>query len=425
MRSTARRGLAESLDDVRRAGLLTALPRLLVHRATLSGVIASSARRWRDHTAIVDHRGALTYRELDELVTAASRQIARGDRVLVTSRSGRETLVAAAAAIRAGADAVMLGPDGSDIAKPHRGRGRLILLTSGTTGEPTAPRRAPLNPLTVSSLLAAIGLREGERVLVLPPVHHGHGLSLTTACLMLGAPAVLGGGLELDEQVALARDAGVISGVPTQLWRLAGHAAASSLSPRRIVSGSGRLSPILAARLHELYGPVLVDFFGTTAVGTVTIATAADLAEAPGTVGRPAAGVRVSIRDGLVHVNGRRTGDRGYLDDAGRLFLTGRSDDLIVSGRENLSPTRVEDYLAAHPGVADVHVRAVPDEEYGHRLVARVVLRPGFDEPTVLAHVSRDLGRHAVPRLERVEKIERTATGKVKLVAPPRKPPRE
>ena len=260
---------------------------------------------------------------------------------------------------------------------------------------------------------------------MLPPLHHGHGFSLAAACLMIGAPLLIGAGLPLDEAIALGDDAAVISGVPTQLSRLVAHPGAGVLHPRRIVSGSGRLAPGLAARLQEMYGPVLIDFYGSTATGTVCIAIPDDLATAPGTVGRPAAGVRIRVLGddgrphprgtvGVVHAGRRATGDLGWMDDAGRLFLAGRADGLVVSGGENISATEVEDYLADQPEVEDVHVRAVSDAEFGTVLVARVVLRSGA-AAELRERVKRDLGRHKAPRIQVVPSIERTATGKVRL----------
>lgn len=454
-RSSVRRGLGATLRDLAAsAPLARAVPHVLRHGADVSGVVAAGARRFGDRVAVVDRWGELGYRELDAMVSHAASTLPAGQRIGVSCGDDRWLLVAVAAAIRAGSDAVLIGSGtgaselesvlarerislvirsgdaGLDVSRlaavSSTGRGQLVLLTSGTTGEPTAPRRARLNPLAIASLLASAGLRTGEPVLVLPPLHHGHGFSLATACLIVGAPLLIGAGLPLDEAMVLAGRANVLSGVPTQLSRLAGHPRARSLSPRRIVSGSGRLSPTLASRLNDLYGPVLIDCYGSTATGTVAIATADDLSASPGTVGRPVAGVRIRVLDGdgrscprgtvgVVHAASRATGDLGWMDAAGRLHLAGRADGLVVSGGENISAAEVEDYLAAQPEVDDVHVRAVPDEEFGAVLAARVVLRSG-DAASLRDRVKRDLGRHKAPRIDVVDAIERTATGKVRLV---------
>lgn len=95
-------------------------------------------------------------------------------------------------------------------------------------------------------------------------------------------------------------------------------------------------------------------------------------------VGGELAGTRYTDGGGKAVVDGMTsTGDMGYLDNAGRLFIVGRGDDMVISGGENVYPRAVENALAAHPAVADNAVIGVPDEWFGHRLAAFVVLHPG------------------------------------------------
>jgi fatty-acyl-CoA synthase len=109
------------------------------------------------------------------------------------------------------------------------------------------------------------------------------------------------------------------------------------------------------------------------------------------------------------------TGDIGYLDRTGRLFVVGRTDDMIVSGGENVYPREVEELLARHPAVADVAVFAVADDEFGQRLAATVVAASDVTADELRRHVSDTLGRHKVPRVvEFVDDLERTSTGKVR-----------
>jgi fatty-acyl-CoA synthase len=115
--------------------------------------------------------------------------------------------------------------------------------------------------------------------------------------------------------------------------------------------------------------------------------------------------------DGLV-----ATGDVGYLDTAGRLFVSGRDDDMIVSGGENVFPREVEDLLAEHPEVDDVAVIGVPDDHFGQRLRAFVVRSAGsqLSEDEVRDHVRDNLARFKVPRdVVFVDVLPRNATGKV------------
>jgi fatty-acyl-CoA synthase len=110
------------------------------------------------------------------------------------------------------------------------------------------------------------------------------------------------------------------------------------------------------------------------------------------------------------------TGDTGHFDDEGRLFVDGRDDDMIVSGGENVFPREVEDLLMEHPAVADAAVVGVPDEEFGQRLRAYVVLRtPDAATPDELRdYVQAHLARYKVPReVIFLNELPRNPTGKV------------
>jgi fatty-acyl-CoA synthase len=118
------------------------------------------------------------------------------------------------------------------------------------------------------------------------------------------------------------------------------------------------------------------------------------------------------VIDGLMS-----TGDVGHLDPQGRLYIDGRDDDMILSGGENVFPQEVEELLLGHEAVADVAVFGVPDEAFGQRLAASVVLIDGasVSEDELKEHVRRRLARHKVPReIEFAAELPRTSTGKLK-----------
>jgi fatty-acyl-CoA synthase len=117
------------------------------------------------------------------------------------------------------------------------------------------------------------------------------------------------------------------------------------------------------------------------------------------------------VVDGLMS-----SGDVGHFDAAGRLFVDGRDDEMIVSGGENVFPREVEELLEHLDDVADVACVDVPDEKYGQRLRAFVVRRPGsaLSEDEVRAHVKENLARYKVPRdVVFIDELPRNATGKV------------
>jgi fatty-acyl-CoA synthase len=211
------------------------------------------------------------------------------------------------------------------------------------------------------------------------------------------------------------------------------------------LSGSA-LPGELAVKFMDEFGDVAYNLYGSTEVAWATIATPEDLREAPGTAGKPPIGTVLKILDergrpvaqgetGRIFVandmlfegytgGGSKevvdglmsTGDVGHLDEQGRLFVSGRDDEMIVSGGENVFPREVEDLLARHDAVAEAAVIGVEDKEFGQRLKAFVVIREGqkATEEDLKAYVKSNLARYKVPRdVEFLDELPRNATGKV------------
>jgi fatty-acyl-CoA synthase len=196
----------------------------------------------------------------------------------------------------------------------------------------------------------------------------------------------------------------------------------------------------------DQFGDVIYNNYNATEAGMIATATPADLRAAPDTAGRPAEGTDVKILDsefagvptgeiGTIYVRNSTqfdgytsgttkdfhedhmsSGDIGYLDAAGRLFVVGRDDEMIVSGGENVYPIEVETTLASHPDVAEAFVLGVDDEQYGQRLAAFVVLVDGAStaQDTLKAHVRENLANYKVPRsITVLETLPRGSTGKI------------
>jgi fatty-acyl-CoA synthase len=342
-----------------------------------------------------------------------------------------------------------------EAAAPAPGRpGRITILTSGTTGAPKAAPRTPtaggLAGLAVSAV-DRFGLRSGEPVIICPPLFHGLGLLSSMLAIFLGSPIVVRPRFDAASVLADAETtrAGTILAVPVMLRRMLDLGPKETArydlrSLRAVISGASALGVPLAERFIERFGPVLCDAYGSSEVGIATIATFADLSAAPGTVGRPCLGSSIRILDGndrslapgvtgrifaggglmfggyadgsnKTVVDGRMsTGDLGHLDTAGRLFVDGREDDMIVSGGENVYPVEVEECLATHPAVAEAIVVGVPDDAFGQRLIAYVVLREPATEDELIAHVKAQLARYKTPRqIVVLDDFPRNATGKV------------
>jgi long-chain acyl-CoA synthetase len=200
----------------------------------------------------------------------------------------------------------------------------------------------------------------------------------------------------------------------------------------------------------EWLGPVIVEAYGSTEVGSVTVIESADWLAHPGSVGRAAPPFEVTIRDetgrelpagveGLVCVRNSRDGgpryvhDRektaasfvadgyfvmgeiGLLDGDGYLYLTDRASDLVVSGGVNIYPAEAEAVLAAHPGVTDVAVIGVPEPDLGETLLALVVRGdPALAAEELVAWCRDRLTHYKCPRAVRfVPHLPRTAMGKL------------
>jgi len=338
---------------------------------------------------------------------------------------------------------------------PRPGRdGRIIVLTSGTTGAPKgAARSNPAGLDPAAALLSRIPLRSRDTAVVAAPLFHAWGLAHLMLGALLSTTLVLQRGFDPEATLAAAarHRAGVLVAVPVMLQRILEvpreqRRQAGALRLRVVaVSGSALPGP-LATRFMDEFGDVLYNLYGSTEAAWATIATPADLRAAPGTAGRPPPGTVVRIlddrgravrvgRSGRIFVANSMvfegytgggdkhridglvsTGDVGRFDAAGRLFVEGRDDDMIVSGGENVFPGEVEDLLLGHPSVADVAVTGVVDAEFGQRLAAFVVLRRGasLDAEQVRAHVRANLARYKVPRdVAFVASLPRNATGKV------------
>jgi acyl-CoA synthetase (AMP-forming)/AMP-acid ligase II len=331
--------------------------------------------------------------------------------------------------------------------------GRVVILTSGTTGTPKGARRSHAGLSSAAALLSKIPYRARETTMIAAPLFHSWGLANYTLGVPLASTFVLRRRFDPEGTLrAIARHrATALVVVPVMLQRMLELPDETldryDTSSLRVIAVSGSALPgPLATRVMDRFGDVLYNLYGSTEVAWATIATPADLRAAPGCAGRPPLGTVVKLFDehdrevprgqtGRIFVasgfpfegyTGGETkatigelmssGDVGHFDPAGRLFIDGRDDDMIVSGGENVFPAEVEDLLAGHPAVREVAVVGVEDEAWGQRLKAVVVPADGaeIDQDQLKDHVKRNLAAYKVPReIVFVEALPRNATGKV------------
>jgi acyl-CoA synthetase (AMP-forming)/AMP-acid ligase II len=339
-------------------------------------------------------------------------------------------------------------------------RGRVVILTSGTTGAPKgAARKEPDSIEPMAAMFSKIPLRARETTVIAAPMFHSWGYAHFTLGLPLASTLVLARKFDAEETLkAVARHrASALALVPVMLQRMLELGpetiARYDVSCLRVIALSGSVLPgELANRAMDLFGDVLYNLYGSTEVAWATIATPEDLRAAPGTAGRPPMGTVVKLLDadgrevapgegGRIFVGNEMmfegytgggskeivdglmsSGDVGHFDDAGRLFVDGRDDEMIVSGGENVFPREVEDLLADHGQIEEVAVVGVEDSEFGQRLKAFVVPRNGtasspegeLTAEGVQSYVKENLARYKVPRdVVFMDELPRNATGKI------------
>ncbi len=338
--------------------------------------------------------------------------------------------------------------------QPPAEKGRVVILTSGTTGTPKGAARPQSDSVEpAAALFSKIPLKARETTMIAAPMFHSWGYAHFLLSLPLLSNLVLRRKFDPEETLkAIAyHRASALVVVPVMLQRILElpqeTIARYDVSCLKVIAVSGSALPgELATRVMDTFGDVLYNLYGSTEVAWATIANPEDLRVAPGTAGRPPLGTMVKLLDehgrevprgevgrifvanefqfeGYTDGGGKeivggmmRTGDVGRLDAGGRLFVEGRDDEMIVSGGENVFPREVEDLLADHPEIEEVAVVGVEDEEFGQRLKAFVVPHDGTEltAKAVQDYVKENLARFKVPRdVVFVEELPRNATGKI------------
>jgi len=350
----------------------------------------------------------------------------------------------------------------SEPARPPPGR---MTLTSGTTGRPKAVRRAPIAPSLGKAYGELVdqwfGNRSGMRTAIVGPLYHSVQSIYAMAALrqadalFLPAKFSAEGLLKIIETERITH----LNLVPIMMIRLlqlpdAVRARYDVSSLEFVIHGAAPCPPVVKSGMIKWWGPVLHEYYGTTEAGMMTRASSQDWLARPGTVGKawPGRVLRILDKDGrdlpprgegeicasldllpdftYVGDDAARaaiareglvaSGDIGFLDEEGYLFVCDRKKDMVVSGGVNIYPTEIEAALLAHPGVADCAVFGIPSAEYGETLMAVVEPR-GEKAPeteALRAHLLERLASFKAPRhYEFRRELPRDDSGKIRKQA--------
>jgi fatty-acyl-CoA synthase len=332
-------------------------------------------------------------------------------------------------------------------------KSKVILLTSGTTGTPKGATHSGGSPMTLKGILDRTPWHAEEVTVVVAPMFHAWGFAQLAFSAMMACTIVTRRKFDAEATLKLVdrHQATGLCVVPVMFDRIMALpddvlARYSRRSLRFAAASGSRMRPDVVIAFMDRFGDVVYNNYNATEAGMIATATPADLRAAPDTAGRPAEGTDIRILDadrrevptgdvGTIFVRNSTqfdgytsgatkdfhddymsSGDVGYVDSSGRLFVVGRDDEMIVSGGENVYPIEVEKTLATHPEVTEAVVLGAHDETYGQRLVAFVVLEAGAAAtPDVLKdHVRANLANYKVPRdITVLAELPRGSTGKI------------
>jgi acyl-CoA synthetase (AMP-forming)/AMP-acid ligase II len=350
---------------------------------------------------------------------------------------------------------------GRDVDRAEPNDVALVLHTSGTTARPKIVPLSQRNLATsATNIMASLDLRPEDRSLNVMPLFHIHGLmAALLASLGAGGSVVTSPGFDAFRFFAWLEETQPTwyTAVPTMhqlvLARSGRHQDVIERARLRFVrSSSASLPPTVMADLETTFGAPVIEAYGMTEASHQMAANPLPpSARKPGSVGL-GAGVEVAIMDtagrllsdgatGEVVIKGGnvtsgyennaaanessfmdgwfRTGDQGYQDGDGYLFLTGRIKEIINRGGEKVSPREVDEVLLQHPAVAQAVAFAVPHERLGEEVAAAVVLNDGLDvdEKELREHAAKRLADFKLPkRILILEDIPKGATGKVQRI---------
>jgi len=336
-----------------------------------------------------------------------------------------------------------------------------MIYTSGTTGKPKGVRRFPQAPDVAAEHFKirdkTYGIKPGIRALICGPLYHGAPNSFGMRCAKIADEIILMPRFDPVEFLQLVEQYRIttVFMVPTMFVRLL------KLSPEErdrhdlssleyIVTAAAHCPAEVKEAMQQWLGPIVHEFYAATEVSYVTLCDPRDSQLKPGTVGKPVEGVRLRILDengdevptggqgevysklscgpeftyhnrpvdrAALEVDGLiATGDVGFVDEDGYLFLCDRRRDMVISGGVNIYPAEIEAALVGMPQLQDSAVFGLPEAEYGEKLVAVIQPQPGqtISQEEVISYLRTRVAGFKVPRqIEFQSDLPRDDSGKI------------
>lgn len=321
--------------------------------------------------------------------------------------------------------------------------GKMVVLSSGSTGDfKVSSRKPPIWQTVIPfiTILKKIKIYRFRSVYIATPLYHSYALSSLVISIFLGAEIFILPGFESEKVCELIRSFKIesVTIVPLMLVRLLSYDERAFLSLKCIISSGAPLDGNIAQKILKQFGEILYNLYGTTETGICVIATPQDLKNHPFSIGKKIKGVSLKIMDeqrnevetgksGMIYVRSKwgmerhadrwfSTGDLGYVDEDGYFYVIGRKDQMIISGGENVYPEKIEKILGLNNQIECAAVTGVHDDEFGQRLNAFIVLKPGAcqTEESILKWLSDIVARYEMPaRVIILDSLPLLATGKV------------
>jgi long-chain acyl-CoA synthetase len=334
----------------------------------------------------------------------------------------------------------------------------VIIYTSGTTGRPKGAELMHFQLYMNADIPGRLfDVREDDIIITVLPLFHVFGLSsilniaVRFGCTMSLIPRFDGGAVLTAIQQHRAT---IFEGVPTMFMALLQHPQVDQFdvaSLRVAISGGAAIPAQVLDAFEDRFGVVILEGYGLSETASTTTFNRSATERRPYSVGKPIWGTELQVwdnegrplppgRDNVGELVTRgfhvmkgylnkpeataeafaggwlHTGDLGYVDDGGFVFIVDRLKELIIRGGYNVYPREVEEVLYSHPAIAEAAVVGIPDQQLGEEVKAFVALKPGKElaEPELIAYCRERVAAYKYPRVvEFRDELPRSATGKV------------